>query len=225
MVISKSKVLAGIKAGLYTGYDDPKLVFLQALRKRGIQPQAIRNYILNLGISETETTVDLEILFSENRKLIDKIADRYMAVVEPISIDISEPVKKTGLKTAEIKYHPEKIQTRKISVGNKILISKCDFDSLKGKEIRLIDLFNVKLNKKSTIVKNQEVTFDLKKIQWVGEDSISLKIVTPEGRLNGIGEIGLGNLKPGDIIQLLRIGFCRVDSVGKKNITVYFSHK
>ncbi len=225
MVVSKSKIMEGIKSGIYSGLDDPKLALLMAFRRRGILPQAIRNYIINLGLNEAETTVDLEILFSDNRKLIDSEVDRYMVVLEPVEIDVSEPLKKSGLVSAEIKYHPDKEKTRKIDVQNKVFISGDDFKNLKGKDVRLIDLFNVKLDKKTTYSKSQEFGFDTKKIQWTAEDHVKVKVVFPEGVKEGFGEKALLKLKPDDMIQMLRIGFGRVDSVGKDSITIYFSHK
>ena len=226
MVVSKSKIQEGIKNGIYTGYDDPKLALLRAFKRRGILPEAIRNYIVNMGLNESETTVDLEILFSENRKLIDKYSDRYMAVFDPIELDIFEPVKKSGKSETEIKYHPDKKEARKIPIGNKIFIQKDDFDSLKGKGVRLMDLFNVKLEKKAVYSKSQEFGFETKKLQWVsGEDFIKIKLISPEGVKEGLGEKYLLKLKENQIIQLFRIGFVRVDSIGKDNITFYFAHK
>ncbi len=225
LVVSKSKILEGIKKGVYTGFDDPKLATLKSFRRRGIMPQAIRNYILALGLRESETTVDLEILFSENRKLIDPKADRYMAVADPVEIDVSDPVKKSGIKTAVIKYHPDKPATREIKIGNKIFVSKEDFEKLKGKDVRLIDLFNVKLDKKAAYSKNQGFGFDTKKLQWVAEDCVNVKIISPDGEKEGLGEKSLLKLKENDMIQMLRVGFGRIDKVEKDSVTLYFAHK
>ncbi len=235
MVVSKSKIMEGIKSGVYSGLDDPKLALLMAFKRRGILPQAIRNYIINLGINEAETTVDLEILFSENKKLIDKEADRYMVVLDPEEMDVSEPVKNSGIKSAEIKYHPDKKETRKIVLSNKLFVSGEDFKNLKGKDARLIDLFNVKLDRNAVYSKSQEFGFETKKIQWVAmegdgqnpsrTETVKVKLVTPEGVKEGVGEKALLKLKPDDMIQMLRIGFGRVDSVAKDQITIYFAHK
>ncbi len=225
MVISKSKINEGIKKGIYTGFDDPKLATIKAFRRRGILPETIRNYILSLGLNESETTVDLEILFSENRKLIDPKADRYMVVVDPVEIDISEPLKKSRVQAAEIKCHPDKKEARKIEATDKIFISGEDFKNLKGKDVRLIDLFNVKLDKKTVYSKKQDFGFETKKIQWVTQDNIRVKIISPEGVIEGLGEKGLLKLKENEMIQMLRIGFARVDKVGGDSITLYFAHK
>ncbi len=235
LVISKSKIQEGIKNGTYTGYDDPKLVFLRALKRRGIRPETIRNYILGLGLSEAETTVDLEILFSENRKLLDPTTDRYIVVIDPVEIEISDPLKKSGKTVVEIKFHPDKRETRKVQVGSKIFISGEDLKNLKGKDVRLIDLFNVKLDKKATYSKSQEFDFETKKLQWVAmegdgqnpsrTETVKVKLVTPEGVKEGVGEKALLKLKPDDMIQMLRIGFGRVDSVGKDEVTIYLAHK
>lgn len=225
LVLSKSKIHEGIKKGVYTGFDDPKLALLRAFRRRGILPGAIRNYIVSLGLSEAETTVDFEILFSENRKLVDLKADRYMVVIDPVEINISAPLEESGVASAKIKYHPDKNDFREVKISSRIFVSGKDFKNLNKKEVRLIDLFNVKLGKKSTYSKNQEFGFETKKIQWVSEENVNVKIVSPEGVWEGLGEKGLLKLKENTIIQMLRIGFGRVDSISNDQVTIYFAHK
>jgi len=66
---------------------------LQSLRKRGIQPEAIRRFILGMGLSLADVTVPTEILYAENRKIIDSKANRYFAVLDPVEISVKKAPK------------------------------------------------------------------------------------------------------------------------------------
>ena len=223
LVISKSKIQEGIKSGLYTGYDDPKLVFLKALRRRGIHPQAIRNYILNLGLSEAETTVDLDILYSENRKITDPGANRYMIVLDPYKIEIEDAPE---IKQIEVERHPDDPKAGKkiVTVSKTIFVSKDDFNQFTRKVVRLKGLFNVKLENKSPY-KGNELERGMQRLQWVSGPNVKVRIVFPDKTVEGLGEPEVGKLKVGQIIQMERIGYGRVDKVEKDMVTIYFSHK
>jgi len=194
MVVSKSEVAAGIKSGKFSGYDDPKLVFLKALRRRGIQPEAIRSYILNLGLSEKETTVDLNILYSENKKVIDAGAERYFVVADPVEISLD----RIPLKTVKAPLYPGKRKLRKIKTAKKVFIEKLDYTAYIGKEVRLMHFCNVVVNKKAkvTSVARKEIP----KIHWVA-NPIKVKIVMPNDVLDGVGESNLKKLKVNQLIQ------------------------
>jgi glutamyl-tRNA synthetase len=75
--LSKSKGQKEIREGRYTGWDDPRTWSLQSLDKRGIQPEAIRKFIIGLGINQNEITVPIDILYSENRKLLNEFVKGY----------------------------------------------------------------------------------------------------------------------------------------------------
>ena len=65
----------------------------------------------------------------------------------------------------------------------------------------------------------------MKKIQWVSSPHVKVKILMPDGSVkNAIGEIEMKKLKVGDIIQMERIGFGRIDEKGE-TIIICFSHK
>jgi glutamyl-tRNA synthetase len=75
--LSKSKGQKEIREGRYTGWDDPRTWSLQSLEKRGIQPEAIRKFIIGLGINQNEITVPIDILYAENRKLLNEFVKGY----------------------------------------------------------------------------------------------------------------------------------------------------
>ncbi|MCS7093808.1 MAG: glutamate--tRNA ligase [Candidatus Aenigmarchaeota archaeon] len=219
--LSKSKSRKMIQEGSLKGWDDPRTWSLQSLRKRGIQPQAIRNFILNLGLSEADITVPIEILYAENRKLIDGIANRYFAVLNPVRISLDKSVEKI-----KIKYHPDHPERgeREIPLDkDEIYVEREDFEKFKGKEVALIGAFTVLLGERSNVLR-QEVPYEVPKIHWVSRPFLKIKIIMPNGKeIDGIGEKGLEKLNEGDIVQFYRIGFCRLDN--KKDLVFYFSHK
>ncbi|MHA1451181.1 MAG: glutamate--tRNA ligase, partial [Candidatus Hodarchaeales archaeon] len=74
--LSKSRARVAIEKGTLKGWDDPRTWSLQSLRKRGLMPDAIRIFIKRMGMSLSDVTVPAEILYAENRKLIDAGAKR-----------------------------------------------------------------------------------------------------------------------------------------------------
>jgi hypothetical protein len=72
---------------------------------------------------------------------------------------------------------------------------------------------------------DNQIRKDIQKIQWVSEPYVKVKILTPSGKLNGIGEPTMKKLETNDLIQMERIGFGRVDSKKKDLIIICFAHK
>ena len=225
--LSKSKARAAIEAGVLSGWNDPRTWSLQSLRKRGISPQAVRNFIIHMGMSLADVSVPAEILYAENRKLIDPKANRYFAVLDPIKISVEGVKGKAVKKTATAPLHPDfpKRGKRKIPVNaNEIYIEKDDYKNHKDKEVGLINLFSIKLGDKSKFL-SDDIKMKSPKIQWVSEPHIKIKIIMLDGSVKeAMAEPGIKNVKTGDIVQLVRVGFCRVESVGK-DVVLYFSHR
>jgi len=204
------------------GWDDPRLTTLLALKRRGFLPEALRDFLIATGVSKTESILTWDMLETFNRKFIDKKANRYFVVIDPIKIKIKNAPK---IKSIKENLHPEfpKRGKRIIYVDlNEIYISKDDFRKYKNKKVRLLGLFNIKLNKISEFCGN-EIVKNMPKIQWVSKKNIKLKIIMPDKEIKAIGEPNIKKLKIDDVIQLIRIGFCRIDKK-KPEIVLYFTH-
>ena len=213
-----------IKNKELTGWDDPRLTTLMALKRRGFVPEAIKEFLISTGVSKTESTLTWDMLESFNRSVIDPKCNRYFAVFNPIEIKIKNaPL----LKKVRVHLHPDfpKRGFRQIPVNvNKILISRTDFEKYKGKEVRLIGLFNIKLDKKAEFI-SKKVIMKMPKIQWVSEKNMKINVLMPNGsKKNGIGEPEINKLKIDKRIQFVRFGFCRLDKK-KLGIFFYFTHK
>jgi len=222
--LSKTAARKAIERGEYLGWNDPRTWSLQSLRKRGIQPDAIRKFILGMGLSLADVTIPTEILYAENRKIIDSLANRYFGILEPVEITIRNAPK---INKTDAPLHPDfpKRGNRTIPVNTeKIYIEKSDFEKLKNKEVGLMNLFTVKLKDETEFV-SKKVKFEVPKIQWVSEQNVKIKIIMPDGLTKeGVGEPDIKNIKTDQLIQLPRVGFCRCDKIGKEMV-LYFAHK
>jgi len=225
--LSKSGSRKAIEIGEYSGWDDPRTWSMQSLRRRGIKPQAVRNFIKSMGLSLADVTVPAEILYSENRKTIDKEANRYFVVVEPVEIAVYGGMK---IKSVKAPLHPDekKRGSRTIAVNpTKIYVEKNDLEKFSGKEVGLMNLATVVLQKKSKFV-GKKIKMKSQKVHWVSEPNVSVKIIMPNGTTKqAVGEETMTQLKENDMIQMQRVGFARVDKVDRagKDIVLYFTHK
>jgi glutamyl-tRNA synthetase len=240
--LSKSKIVQGVKEGAYTGWDDPRLATFAALRKRGITPDAIKKMIVDVGPKTADVTLSWENLYAYNRKILDPQSDRYFFVSEPIELKVKNVPK---VFKAKLPLHPEKPERgfREYTVTPKreegaatFWIAKKDAVAAEaGKVIRLMELFNVKIE--SVNADSVEASFasqdyeearktKAKLIHWIPKgEEFPCQVVMPDAAVNeGIAESACKKLKPDTVIQFERFGFVRVDKNDAK-LTAYYAHK
>jgi glutamyl-tRNA synthetase len=225
---STSKLRSEIDQGLYSDWDDPKLPTLKAFRRRGFAPEAVRLFILKLGINESDISVSLENLYAENRKLIDPNAHRYFFVPDPITMRItnSKPT------IARPPLHPSsRASFREIPVKNGVCVSPQDLTLAGTNLIRLKDLYNVRIIKKEPLeaeYAGAEIIKGTRIIHWAPPNGPLVEVITPSGADSGIGEPGIA-AELDRVVQFERYGFVRVDEIteqhGKMKIICYFTHK
>ncbi|MAG20377.1 glutamate--tRNA ligase [archaeon] len=216
---STSEIAKLIKEKKLTGWDDPKLTSIKTLRKKGIKAQAIINFMEDIGITRNDINVSLDALFALNKEIIDKEANRYFSILEPKKIKI----KNAPSLTTELDLHPDfKRGKRKFTTSNEFYIQ----DKLNKKQhYRLIGLFNFQ-NQEFTS-KELESDLEAQLIHWlpVQKDLIKIELIYPDQTVKGLVEKSIKKQKPDDIVQLVRIGFARIDEITKDKITLYFTHK
>ncbi|MFH1623029.1 MAG: glutamate--tRNA ligase [Candidatus Aenigmatarchaeota archaeon] len=226
--LSKSKSRAAIERGTFAGWDDPRTWSLQSLRRRGIRPESIRRFILKMGMSMSDVTVPAEIFYAENRKIIDAEARRYFAVFDPVRISL-EGVPARIAKTKEITAaaHPDnkKLGQRKIPLKHDaVYVERQDFEKLRGKRVGLMNLFSVELGEAAKFA-GEKIEMADPKVHWASEPNVRVTVVMPDAeRRTAIAEPDIAKAKEGDLVQLVRTGFCRVDRAGKDTV-LYFAHK
>ncbi len=218
-----------ISEGMIQGFDDPRLVTIVALRKRGIMPQAIREFVLRFGMSKTDGEVSIDMLLAENRKIIDPIAKHLFFVANPVKITV-QGAQETAVK---LKLHPNSSASREYSVKNDFYISKQDADMLnEGDTLRLKDLMDVKITAKGQSgisAQKSDGTSRGKVIQWVAESNFERCSVLEPGQIldenekfnpdslstaEGYVESYAKNLKEHEVVQFERFGYCILDDKG-----------
>lgn len=223
--LSKSKSRAAIEQGTFAGWDDPRTWSLQSLKRRGIRPEAIRRFVLKMGLSLSDVTVPAEIFYAENRKLIDFDARRYFAVFDPVKISVAGMPSK--IKKVKASAHPNNVSLGERVIPVKpdaIYVEKRDFEKFRGRKVGLMNLCSVELDESARFA-GEKIEMADPKIHWVSEPNVRVTVVMPYGDdMRAIAEPDITKAKAGDIVQLVRFGFCRVDRVGDDTV-LYFAHK
>ena len=236
MPVSKSELKPLIENGKIPWYDDPRLPTLEGLRRRGIRPEAVRKFIISLGLTKNDTNSPFATLEAFNKKIVDSESVRLHMVSNPKKMKISnfEP------KEITLSNHPTKdLGKRTVMVDGILLISGSDVAEMKvGENIRLLGLGVVKINDLANEI-NAELIDDSenaeKKIQWVaGNDALQIKAIIPDllfidEKFNKdslltqevITESAYSNLKDDAEIQFVRLGYYRKESSHQ----AIFSHK
>ena len=228
MPISKRILRPLIEEGKVSWYDDPRLPTLEALRRRGIKPEAIKKFILSLGLTKANTLAPFDALEAFNRKFVDATSVRLFMVNNPKKI----MVKKLPVTFVEVPNHPvEDLGKRKIDVDGTFLIAGSDAANLVTKTcIRLMGLGNILITKAEGSLEGEFIgdsdSEDIQKIQWVPEATAhKLRLLIPkplfiEDKFNeesleeseAYTEPHYMKLKEGEEIQFVRFGYCRKDS-------------
>lgn len=222
--LHKRDIRKMLASGEITGWDDPKLPTVRAFLRRGFLPETFRQMALMCGLSKTDIVIGWENLEGINRKLLDPIANRYMVVLNPEKISVAG----IGNTAAELSLHPDYPERgkRKMPVDREnIYISKGDFEAAGSSEFRLMGLGNVRLDGGSGVYTGDKIVREMQKVQWVSEPNVKVDIIKPGETISGLGEPSIQKLKPGDIIQMERVGFGRVDAVLKDKIVICWAHK
>jgi len=238
MNLSKSKMMKALDTGEITGIDDPRLGTLAALRRRGFLEETIRKMIWEVGPKPVDVTISWDNVDSLNRKLIDPIAHRFFFVPKP------EPIKISGLTRSykvTLPLHPQYPEqgNRTLEVPSTdgeatIFVANADLQTLQNQQVtRLMGLFNLG----PASIQNDELrcrytgestgSGQAPIIQWVpSQNNVVAQVTLPDATIiRGLAESGLKSERAGAIIQLVRIGFCRVDQVTDNLISLWFAHQ
>jgi glutamyl-tRNA synthetase len=238
--LSKSKILQGLRRGLYEGWDDPRLATLAALRRRGIVPEAIRLLMIDVGPKAADAVLSWENLYAHNRKIIDPIANRYFFVYNPRKIIVKNLQRNI---TAQIPLHPDHPERgfRHFEIEPKygeapFWISSKDAETLRqGGKLRFMELFNLQIKaiKEGQIEalfhsqSYQEArNLGIPLIHWIPFNTgIASEVIMPDASMmKGVAEEACKGLRCGEIVQFERFGFVRVENLGEK-LTTYFAHR
>ena len=154
VVTGKRYIKKLVEDGIVDGWDDPRLVSITALRRRGFTPSSIRKFMELAGVSKSHSSVDYAMLEYCIREDLKTTKPRMMAVLDPIKLVI------TNYEEGKIEYldvqnnleNPD-LGTRKVPFGRELYIERDDFmieppkkyfRLFPGNEVRLMNAYFVK---------------------------------------------------------------------------------
>ena len=245
LILSKSQIkkIMSESPGRFSGPDDIRFGTIASLRNRGIEAEAIRQIIMDVGAKSTDAVVSWDNIAAANRKLIDPKTKRLMAVTKPVLLRIKEY---GGPAEVTIPNHPDNQELGKrtiklVPTGGvlEVYVEAQDMEKATRKGgMRLMEFCNVRIEDVSGGVAEgvyagtslndaREKGYSI--VQWVPrEGSIEAEIVVPEElelrTIKAVAEPELGMLEKGEKAQLVRFGFIKIQEPGKP-VKAVFIHE
>ena len=127
-VLSKRVLTELVRGGYVGGWDDPRMPTLAGLRRRGVPPQAIRDFVKRIGVAKANSVVDMGMLDFSIREHLNKTAARRMAVLRPLKVVI-ENYPEGQSEELEALNHPDNpaAGTRRLRFSRVLFIERDDF--------------------------------------------------------------------------------------------------
>jgi glutaminyl-tRNA synthetase len=127
-LLSKRVLTELVRGGHVAGWDDPRMPTIAGLKRRGVPPAAIREFVKRIGVAKANSVVDVGMLEFSIREVLNKSALRRMAVLRPLKVVI-ENYPEGQVEEIEAVNHPEDpaAGTRKIKFGRELFIERDDF--------------------------------------------------------------------------------------------------
>lgn len=247
MILSKSRIKEILKKSEKTEVDDPRFGTLRSLRRRGILPEVIREIIMEVGVKGTDATISWENIASLNRKKVDSTSPRVMAVFDPVRVIVRDVPKDVNLRTLRLSYHPSNaslgFRTIDLGLGDtvEVFINREDFTELsKDGYLRLLEFCNIMLEKAygdygearfigTDLEQARKAGFKI--VQWVPSGNyVKIELLKPEDTklktVRGVAEEPIAGFPPGKILQLVRVGFIKIENVleEKRRVKAIYVH-
>jgi glutamyl-tRNA synthetase len=230
VILSTSQMREGIRSGIYDGWDDIRLGTLRALARRGIDPAAVREAVIDIGIGDTDISFSWDNLYAHNRDIVDPRASRYFFVPDPVQLKVED----APVETAFSLLHPADPSRgkRELHFLGEILLPRKELTENPGL-IRLKDLFNVRVRTAGegyTLSYAGEELAEARAVkapivQWLPVESyIPGMLLTQEGPVPGAFETAASS-EVGSVVQFERVGFARIDRVEPQELIAYFCHR
>ena len=127
-VLSKRVLTELVRAGHVSGWDDPRMPTLAGLRRRGVPPAALRDFVKRIGVAKANSVVDVAMFDYCVREALNRTALRRMAVLRPLKVVIENYPEGAG-EELEAANHPDDpgAGTRRIRFGRELFIEQDDF--------------------------------------------------------------------------------------------------
>ena len=134
-LLSKRVLTELVRGGHVSGWDDPRMPSIAGLRRRGVPPAAIRDFVKRIGVAKANSIVDVNMLEFSIREVLNKTAQRRLAVLRPLKVVI-ENYPEGQTEELEAINHPDDpaAGTRKITFSRELYIEQDDFMEIPPKK-------------------------------------------------------------------------------------------
>jgi glutaminyl-tRNA synthetase len=127
-MLSKRVLTELVRRGHVSGWDDPRMPTIAGLRRRGVPPEAIRDFVKRIGVAKANSVVDVGMFEFAVREVLNRISERRMAVLRPLKVVI-ENYPEGQSEELEAVNHPDdpSAGSRRIRFGRELYIESEDF--------------------------------------------------------------------------------------------------
>jgi glutaminyl-tRNA synthetase len=127
-VLSKRVLTELVRGGHVSGWDDPRMPTLAALRRRGVPPEALREFVRRIGVAKANSVVDVAMFEHAIRDVLNRTALRRMAVLRPLKVVITNYPEGQG-EELEAVNHPDDPDAgaRLVPFGRELYVERDDF--------------------------------------------------------------------------------------------------
>jgi len=134
-LMSKRYLRYLVEQGFVSGWDDPRMPTLCAMRRRGYPGAAIRNFVEQVGLAKADSTVDVQMLDACVRSAVGDTSPRVMAVLNPVKVVFTN-VPEDWTDTLTMENHPDhpEMGERQVTISKEIWIEKEDFEEVPPKK-------------------------------------------------------------------------------------------
>ncbi len=243
----KRDIRAALRRKELDGWDDPRLITIRALLRRGFHPEAIKMLAEHVGMTKHDIKdLSLKTLYTYNARVLSPIAKRIFFVEDPIELkllvtDDAFISKNPWIPGDDAKGYREYRLYPREENGDLILniyVSKSDIEIIRkayesGNVVRLKGLLNMKIKEvdfmQGKIIGEQVGVRDVRgieKIHWVPTNDLSIKafVIKPEGMIEGFVEHLAQCLKEGEYVQMERYGWGRIYRNEGEVIYISYAH-
>lgn len=187
-LLSKRKLQWFVDKGYVGNWDDPRFPTVRGVRRRGMTVEGLNNFVISQGPSRNVINLEWSIIWAMNKKVIDPIAPRHTAIVNPVKVTISgAPEEPKFEKKPKHKKNPD-VGEKDVIFYNQVLIDQDDANSLEdGEELTLMDWGNIivtKLIKEDGNVTSIEAKLNLEgdfrktkhKVTWLADTADRVEV-------------------------------------------------
>ncbi|XP_042645581.1 bifunctional glutamate/proline--tRNA ligase isoform X4 [Tyto alba] len=181
-VLSKRKLTWFVNEGLVDGWDDPRFPTVRGVLRRGMTVEGLKQFIAAQGSSRSVVNMEWDKIWSFNKKVIDPVAPRYIALLKDAVVPVTIPEAQEEMK--EVAKHPKNadVGLKPVWYGSRVLIEGADAETLtEGEVVTFINWGNIIITKLNRNSSGKIVSIDAKlnlenkdfkkttKITWLAE--------------------------------------------------------